>query len=328
MRPGTYSHDDLRYVVEHARLRGIRVVPEFDTPAHASSWNVGYPGTTIFCGCTEQPCPPGSTDPATGKPSHYSDVFNPVSNKSFALLSGFFTEMASIFPDEQMHLGVDEVLWTCLNRSAEVTDFIQAHGKKLDDDGFKFAVRYYIKRVQTFLATLGKKTSVWQEALGKYGPGNHGQPFNRDHYVSINHELLPGTTVEFWLGASWYQTDADCAGRPADEVECGGKPVVSNVTDAVVNGHYALSLEPYLGESSTWPGVYTSDPATNRCATPWLLGFSSAQLSKRRDGSSFAQDLQLPRGGRRRQERVELHVHGRGKSDGRQLARSEPWRLL
>ena len=43
--------------------------------------------------------------------------------------------------------------------------------------------------------------------------------------------------------------------------------VVSNVTDAVVNGHYALSLEPYLGESSTWPGVYTSDPATNRCAT-------------------------------------------------------------
>ena len=100
----TYSHDDLRYVVEHARQRGIRVVPEFDTPAHSSSWSIGYPGATIFCGCTAEPCPPGSTDPVTGKPSHYSDVFNPVSNQSFALVSGFFADMAEIFPDEQMHL--------------------------------------------------------------------------------------------------------------------------------------------------------------------------------------------------------------------------------
>jgi hypothetical protein len=169
----------------------------------------------------------------------------------------------------QVHLGVDEVLWSCLNRSTEVTDFILDNGKKLDDNGYKYAIRYYVKRVQTFLASLGKKTSVWQEALGKYGPGNHGGPFDRDHWVSINHDLLPGTTVEFWLGASWYQTDADCKGRPADEKECGGKPVVSNVTDAVANGHFALSLEPYLGETSTWPGIYTQDPATNRtCSYP------------------------------------------------------------
>ena len=261
------SHNDLRYIVETARLRGIRIVPEFDTPAHSSSWDIGYPGNTIFCGCLEQPCPPGSIDPVTGKPSHYSDILNPVSNKTFALVSGFFTEMAAIFPDEQVHIGVDEVLWSCLNRSVEVAQFMKAHGKKLDDDGYKFVIRYYIKRLQTLLASLGKKTSVWQEALGKYGPGNHGGPFDKDHWVSINHDLMPGTTVEFWLGASWYQTDADCADRPLDEKQCGGKPVVSNLTDAVVNGHYALSLEPYLGESSTWPGVYTSDPATNRSCT-------------------------------------------------------------
>jgi len=76
--------------------------------------------------------------------------------------------------------GVDEVLWSCLNRSTEVVDFIKSHGKQLDDDGYKFTIRYYIKRLQTFLEEkLGKKTSVWQEALGKYGPGNHGGPFNK-----------------------------------------------------------------------------------------------------------------------------------------------------
>ena len=84
---------------------------------------------------------------------------------------------------------------------------------------------------------------------------------------------MPGTTIEFWLGPSWYQTDSDCHDRPADEKECGGKPVVSNLTDALRLGHFALNLEPYLGESSEWPGVYTSDPATNRsCTYPGGVG--------------------------------------------------------
>jgi N-acetyl-beta-hexosaminidase len=116
------SHDDLRYVVEYARLRGIRVIPEFDSPAHASSWNVGYPGTTIFCGCTEQPCPPGSFDPVTGEPSHYSDVLDPVSNTSFALLSGFLREMAAVFPDEQVHFGECTGECACMQLAAETAD--------------------------------------------------------------------------------------------------------------------------------------------------------------------------------------------------------------
>ena len=38
-----YTQDEIRQVIAYARDRGIRVVPEFDMPAHTTAWFVGYP---------------------------------------------------------------------------------------------------------------------------------------------------------------------------------------------------------------------------------------------------------------------------------------------
>ena len=65
----------------------------------------------------------------------------------------------------------------------------------------------------------------------------------------------------------WYNTDKDCAGKPADEKRCKGEATVCNVTDILTNGHFSLDALAYLGEGSDWPTGYSGDPATNRTCT-------------------------------------------------------------
>src|SRR5258708_35315013 len=38
-----YTQDEIRDVIEHARDRGIRLVPEFDMPGHSTAWFVAHP---------------------------------------------------------------------------------------------------------------------------------------------------------------------------------------------------------------------------------------------------------------------------------------------
>ena len=45
----TYQPAEVKEVIRYGEARGIRVVPEFDSPGHSTSWGDGYPEVLTQC---------------------------------------------------------------------------------------------------------------------------------------------------------------------------------------------------------------------------------------------------------------------------------------
>lgn len=49
-QPGRYyTQNDVKELVEYARIRGVRIIPEIDMPAHTRSWGMGYEEISSHC---------------------------------------------------------------------------------------------------------------------------------------------------------------------------------------------------------------------------------------------------------------------------------------
>ena len=146
-----YTQEEIRRVVGYARDRGIRVVPEFDIPGHASSWFVGYPEL--------------ASGPGPYSISRNFGVFDPAMDPSreeiYTFLDGFFEEMTALFPDPYFHIGGDEVVGKQWSSSPGIQAFAREHG--LADNGALQA--YFNQRVSKLLQKRGRIMIGWDEVL-------------------------------------------------------------------------------------------------------------------------------------------------------------------
>lgn len=97
-----YSLDDIEEIVQYARLRGIRVLAEFDTPGHTQSWGKGMPNLLTTCYDDKGKPVPGVKGP-----------LNPTLPAAYGIMWELLHEASLVFPDPWLHLGGDEVDPTC-----------------------------------------------------------------------------------------------------------------------------------------------------------------------------------------------------------------------
>lgn len=148
-----YTVDDVAGVIEYARLRGIRVIPEFDTPGHTRSWGPGQPG--LLTQCYTGSDPDGTFGP-----------IDPSNTDNYNFLEGFFWEVTNRFPDRYIHLGADEVDVTCWQSNPQISVFMEQLGISGD---YRKLEEYYITRLFEIIDSLptDNRYLVWQDVYDK-----------------------------------------------------------------------------------------------------------------------------------------------------------------
>jgi len=146
-----YTQEEIRRVVEYAHDRGIRVVPEFDMPGHATAWFVGYPDLASGSGPYQIEREWGVFDPA----------MDPTRESTYTFLDGFIGEMTGLFPDAYFHIGGDECNGKEWDRNPQIQQFMKAHAIK-DNAALQ---AYFTARVQKIVAGHNRIMVGWDEVL-------------------------------------------------------------------------------------------------------------------------------------------------------------------
>lgn len=158
-----YTQKDVADVIEYARIRGIRVIPEFDVPGHTRSWGVSHPEVLTQC--------EGSYQGLMGP-------MNPIKDVTYQFIDELFREVQEVFPDQYIHVGGDEVGFECWNSSTEIVDYM----KKNNISSFSFLQKNFMEKVTRSVTALDNIPIVWQEVMVE------------------NVDMPPGTIVQVWTG--------------------------------------------------------------------------------------------------------------------------------
>ncbi|KAG5681026.1 hypothetical protein PVAND_010492 [Polypedilum vanderplanki] len=131
---GAYSHkkiykvEDIQDIVEYAKARGVKVIPEFDLPAHiGEGWQKKKEHLTTCLNykpylkyCWQPPC------------GHV----NPTVDEVYDVLEDIYKEMIDIFNPPAFHTGGDEIFFSCWNSSESLRQWMTDKGWTLDEEHF------------------------------------------------------------------------------------------------------------------------------------------------------------------------------------------------
>ncbi|KAJ4457816.1 putative Beta-hexosaminidase subunit A1 [Paratrimastix pyriformis] len=137
---------DIADLVEYARRRGVRVVPEIDVPGHSYAIGQGYPDLVAHC------------------PSYEANVNNipvdPTKNATYEMLRAVIGGLVAVCPDKTFHTGGDELVRGCWSQDATIMKWCSDHGIASTNalEG------YFEQNLQRMLhGEMGRTMVVWEE---------------------------------------------------------------------------------------------------------------------------------------------------------------------
>jgi len=146
-----YTQEEIREVVESARLRGVEIVPEIDLPGHASAILAAFPDLS----CAGKPVKVDST------PGIRRVILCPGKEAVFELLFPLLEEIAALFPSRYIHLGGDEAPKDEWKACPHCRRRVETEGL----ENFEELQGWFTAQLAVFLRGLGKQAVCWNESL-------------------------------------------------------------------------------------------------------------------------------------------------------------------
>lgn len=251
---GAYSADQVytqamvKDLIGYGHERGIRILPEFDSPGHTTSWGKAFPELVV---CADhQPWGEMCNEPPCGQ-------LNPLKPEVYEVLDGLLGEFASLFPDAYMHVGADEVDFKCWDSDEGIAQYKKDHG--VDDT---YLLQTFEDRKRTLVYKHYKKPISWEEVV---------LDFKLNVPTDVILQAWKGEASVSALANQGYQVVA--SPYTAWYLDCGTGSWLNNGSSW---------CDPY----KTWQTVYDYEPTTNVRNHANVIGGEAAIWSETIDSAN------------------------------------------
>ncbi len=147
---GFYTQEEVKEIVAYAQRLNVTIIPEIEMPGHAQAAISAYPEL----GCTAKEVRVATTWGV------FENIYCP-NQETFAFLKNTLTEVIDLFPGEYIHIGGDEAPKTQWKTCDHCKNLIKEHDL-VDENGLQ---SWFIKEIETYVNSKGKKIIGWDEIL-------------------------------------------------------------------------------------------------------------------------------------------------------------------
>ncbi|KAK8737037.1 hypothetical protein OTU49_004769 [Cherax quadricarinatus] len=177
-----YHPKEVKEVVQYGRVRGIRVLPEFDAPAHVGNgwqWTEQQGlGKLALC-VNREPWQSYCVEPPCGQ----LNLANP---NIYLVLGQIYQEIAKLFtPLDLFHYGGDEVNLNCWNTTTEMTSWMKFNNRNLSADDYYRQWSVFQEKSRQLLTSANNDVEVpgivWTSHLTE--KGRVDQYLNNTQYI-------------------------------------------------------------------------------------------------------------------------------------------------